>query len=126
MKIIRQVRKSRVIRLVGIAAVAIFLTCATARYERFGPEESSFGNVCGRLGSDLCYVPVLNAGFPFSFLVDEPYISVPGSLDLGEFHPFPFLLDVVVFAIGITVTIEVGKHIKQTGVSLRIKLVGWI
>ena len=46
-------------------------------------------------------------------------------MDLGEFHPFPFLLDVVVFAIGITVTIEVGKHIKQTGVSLRIKLGRW-
>jgi hypothetical protein len=111
-------------RWIRIAAVAFVLTCVSIAYQRYGPEEGISGNVCGRLGWDLCYVPVRNGGFPFAYLVDKPSISVSGSLGLldDEFRPWLFLLDMLFFSIVITVVMEIGKNTRQAISNLRLRL----
>lgn len=75
----------RKLRLLGLALVlAITLALSSAYVERVGPDVVSYGNVCGRGGSDQCYKPVLKGGFPFPYLFDAPGVSVERQLSFGE------------------------------------------
>jgi WD40 repeat protein len=67
---------------------------------------------------------VLNGGFPISYIVDKPSISVPGSLGLfeDEFRPWMFVLDMLFFGIVITLALEMGKNARQTIHDLRMRL----
>lgn len=80
-----------------IAAIA--LTVKSVGIERTGPELAAYGNLCGPSHDDLCYEPVLNAGFPIGFLFDNPGISVERQLAFieDEFRIGAFLLDVAIY-----------------------------
>ena len=78
-------------------SIAIAITILSSNIQRIGPALRSYGNVCGPSGNELCYMPVLNGGFPFPYFFDNPLISVRGTLDFfeDEFRVLPFLIDVI-------------------------------
>lgn len=92
-------------RPAGLAAtviIALALTVASTAYQRVGPTRLVEGEgFCP--GREPCFVPVLGAGFPLAFLVDNPQISVPRSVHLVEddFRPGAFVLDAI-FYLGLT------------------------
>jgi len=63
--------------VVGVAlVVAIILALVSVKIERLGPEQASYGNLCGPEQNEQCYQPVLKGGFPFAYMVDDPATSV--------------------------------------------------
>ncbi|MBW3571140.1 MAG: hypothetical protein KY467_08540 [Gemmatimonadetes bacterium] len=82
----------------ALAAAAVALACASAAYQRVGPRRTVEGE--GWCGTPApCAVPVLGAGFPLPFLIDNPQVSVPGAIALVEddFRPAAFLANVLVY-----------------------------
>ena len=85
-------------RLLAILAVALVLTVASAAYQRVGPTRQVEGEgFCPDGGR--CRIPVVGAGFPLAYFVDNPQVSVPNAVHLVEddFRPGAFVVDVVVF-----------------------------
>lgn len=84
--------------LLALAAAALALTCASAAYQRVGPRRMVTGEAWCSTPAP-CAVPVLGAGFPFPFLVDNPQVSVPNAIGVVEddFRPGAFLLDALFF-----------------------------
>lgn len=64
------------ILLMGFAFAGI----SSVIYQRIGPEIGVYGNHCGEPPNQLCYGPLLGAGFPLQYIVDQPTISVTGRL----------------------------------------------
>jgi len=76
---------------------AIVLAACSVLVQRRGPELGQTGNLCGPQMNEICWAPRVNGGFPFAFLFDNPGVSVPDALGIGEddFRWPPFLADVV-------------------------------
>lgn len=84
--------------LLTLAAAALVLTIASAAFQRVGPRRMVEGEAWCSTPAP-CAVPVLAAGFPLPYLVDNPQVSVPHAIGLGEddFRPGAFLLDALFF-----------------------------
>ena len=82
-----------------VASAALALSCASVLYQRVGPTQIMEGEGSGCQTADPCRVPVLGAGFPLAYLVDEPGVSVQGVLHLieDEFWPEAFALDFLAY-----------------------------
>lgn len=95
----------RVRRAAALVVIAIVLTCASAAYQRVGPRRTVEGEgFCDTPAP--CAIPVLGAGFPLPFLVDNPQVSVPNAAGLFEddFRAGAFLVDALVyFGLGLLV-----------------------
>jgi hypothetical protein len=81
--------------VIGLAALAIACASASVAYQRVGPTRLVEGEgFCP--GREACRVPALAGGFPLPYLVDDPQVSVPDALFIGEddFRPGAFALDV--------------------------------
>ena len=80
--------------LIGRTALALACATASVAYQRVGPTRLVEGEgFCP--GREPCRVPALAAGFPLHYLVDDPQVSVPNAIFIGEddFRPAAFLLD---------------------------------
>lgn len=62
------------------------VTLATVFIERTGPEQVSYGNLCGPAANELCLQPLLKGGFPWAYLSDTPGVSVEHRLFLFQDH----------------------------------------
>jgi hypothetical protein len=84
--------------LLALAAVALVLTIASAAVQRVGPRRMVEGETWCSTPAP-CAIPALGAGFPLPFLIDDPQVSVPNAIGLGEddFRPGAFLLDALFF-----------------------------
>jgi hypothetical protein len=87
--------------LLLVASAALTLTCASVLYQRVGPTQIIEGEGSGCPTAAPCRVPVLGAGFPLAYLVDNPGVSVRGALHLveDEFRPEAFALDFMIYFI---------------------------
>jgi hypothetical protein len=73
------------VSLVGLAfLLANVLALLSVLIERSGPEQLSYGNMCGPTASDPCYQPALKGGFPLAYLTDVPGVSVEHKLFIGQ------------------------------------------
>ncbi len=79
------------------------LTLLSVSVQRVGPEQAVVGNLCGPAMDQLCYAEVLHGGFPFSYLFDNPNVSVPDQLGFGEddFRSGAFILDVLIYSLAL-------------------------
>jgi hypothetical protein len=84
--------------LLALAAAALVLAAASAAYQRVGPRRMLTGEAWCSTPAP-CAVPVLGAGFPLPFLIDNPQISVPNAIGLVEddLRPGAFLLDALFY-----------------------------
>jgi hypothetical protein len=79
--------------------ISIGLALASFFYQRIGPAQGFAGTECGN-PQNKCYAPVLNGGFPFPFVIDQPTISIPGHLFVeDEIRIWAFLIDVMFYLI---------------------------
>ena len=86
------------LRVLGIAVV---LALTSVVVQRTGPRVTVSGEgFCGAEAMAPCTVAALGGGWPVAFLVDDPQISVPNRLSVGEDHvrPWAFALDIGAFA----------------------------
>lgn len=84
--------------LAALLAIAVALTCVSAAYQRVGPRRMVEGEgFCDTPAP--CAVPALAAGFPLPFLIDDPQISVPNAIGIGEddFRAGAFAIDVLIY-----------------------------
>ena len=88
---------SRFARTALALLAAIVLAAFSVLVQRVGPEQAVTGNLCGPQQDELCRAPRVNGGFPLAFLFDNPGVSVPDQLGVGEddFRWLPFLADVL-------------------------------
>lgn len=95
----------RIRTLTALLAIAVALTCASAAYQRVGPRRMVEGEgFCSTAAP--CAIPVLGAGFPLPYLVDNPQVSVPNAIGLFEddFRAGAFIVDVLIYlALGILI-----------------------
>ena len=79
--------------------LALALTLLSSLAERNGPELASYGNLCGPSRDQDCLEPVLNSGFPFAYLFDQPGVSVERKLFIiqDNIRPLPFTLNFLVY-----------------------------
>lgn len=98
-------RPGRTRTIAALLAIAVALTCLSAAYQRVGPRRIVDGEgFCSTPAP--CAIPALAAGFPLPFLIDNPQISVPNAIGIGEddFRAGAFLIDVLIyFALGVLV-----------------------
>ncbi|HEX2078223.1 MAG TPA: hypothetical protein VHG08_10960 [Longimicrobium sp.] len=82
--------------LAALAILAVAVTCASAGYQRVGATRMVEGEAWCRTPGP-CPVPVLAAGLPLPYLVDDPQVSVPNAIRLVEddFRAGAFVLDVL-------------------------------
>lgn len=85
--------------------IAIALTAASSIVEHLGPEQISYGNLCGPTGTGECLKPVLAGGFPMAYLADAPGVSVERQLAFAEdtIRPAPLLLNIVFYLAAVLV-----------------------
>lgn len=84
--------------LAALLAIAIALTCASAMVQRVGPRRMVEGEgFCSTPAP--CAIPVLGAGFPLPYLVNDPQVSVPNAIGLFEddVRTGAFLIDVGIY-----------------------------
>jgi hypothetical protein len=90
-----------------LAVLALVVTFATVTYQRRGVmEPAGWEGYC--LEGSPCMAPILGAGFPIPFLVDNPGVSVVGVLDFfeDEFHPSAFIQDALIyFGLGLLIVL---------------------
>jgi len=81
-----------------LAAAALGLTAASAAHQRVGPTRTVEGEAWCDTPAP-CEVRALWAGFRPAYLVDDPQVSVPNSVSLGEddFRPAAFAADLLFF-----------------------------
>jgi hypothetical protein len=82
-------------KLAGLLLVSAAVAFLSVKIERRGPEFVQFGNLCGATHDQPCMRPSLKGGYPLTFLVDTPGVSVENQLFLGEdqFVPLAFIVD---------------------------------
>ena len=95
----RQLNRRQLLLLAVAVAVALSLTLLSSVIQRNGPELASYGNMCGPSSDQDCLEPVLNAGFPFGYLFDQPGVSIERQLFFVEdnLRPVPFALDFLAY-----------------------------
>jgi hypothetical protein len=80
---------------------AFLATLLSLRYPWY--DEGIVGNVCGPNGNQVCVGPILRAGFPFAYTIDNPGISVVSRLEdvflIDKFVFWAFLLDILFYAV---------------------------
>ena len=61
---------------------------------------------------DRCPQPALHAGWPAPFMTDDPNVSVPGQIGLGEDHFAwgPFVADVAFYALILALVIRLARR----------------
>lgn len=81
-------------RLILAALGALALTCASSVYQRTNATYVVEGEAWCPTPAP-CEIPALGAGLPLPWLIDNPQISVPGSIFIFEddVRPAAFLLD---------------------------------
>ena len=82
----------------ALVVLALVMASGSVGYQRVGPIQVVEGEgFCP--GREPCHVPALAGGFPLPYLVDDPQISVPHSLGVGEddFHRGAFAVDALFF-----------------------------
>jgi hypothetical protein len=83
--------------------LAIIFTWLSFWHQWYAP--GIVGNICGPEGNEKCNAPVLRAGFPFAYVVDNTGVSVVGKLEdvllVEHFVISTFLLDVLIYTIAI-------------------------
>jgi hypothetical protein len=97
----------------ALTAIAFVLAAASVRYQQVGPERMVEGEGWCTTPAP-CMVPVLGAGFPFPWMVDNPQVSVPNAIGVGEddFRPGAFLMDALFFfAFGVLI-IRIRREIR--------------
>ena len=79
--------------------LALALTLLSSLVQRKGPEQASYGNLCGLNSDQDCLEPVLNGGFPLGYLFDQPGVSVERKLDFvdDKFRFTPFTLNFIIY-----------------------------
>lgn len=84
------------------------LTIASAGVQHHGPTVVLTCNVV----PDGCPRPALHAGWPAAFMTDNPNVSVPGRIGLGEDHFAwsPFVADVAFYALILTLIVRLGRR----------------
>jgi hypothetical protein len=94
---------------------ALALTLLSSLLARTGPELASYGNLCGPSHDQDCLEPLLNAGFPFAYLFDQPGISVERKLFFveDEFRPIPFALNVAVYLILAFLLVQIAMQVRH-------------
>jgi hypothetical protein len=91
--------KSRLIRLslIGLG-FALALAIASVGVRRHGPEMAEYGGGCGPTNDQPCYLPLLNAGWPLAYVVDNPDAPVQERLGReDEVRPERFVVDVLFY-----------------------------
>ena len=81
-----------------LLSIAIALTCASAVVQRAGPQRMVEGE--GWCSTPApCEIRALGAGFPLPFLIDNPQVSVPNAIGIGEddFRAGAFAIDVLIY-----------------------------
>jgi hypothetical protein len=99
MNIAKTKQKFKLQPLLPVLALAVGLAAASVVVQRVGPLRLVEGEgFCP--GAEPCRVPVLGAGFPVPYLIDDPQVSVPGRVALVEdgFRAGAFLLNVAFYA----------------------------
>jgi hypothetical protein len=98
-------------------AMAGLLALLSVHIERLGPEQASYGNLCGPAANEECLQPVLGGGFPFPFLLDMPGISVQGQLHFIEdrFRPVAFLFDLVFYLVVLRALARLKRLVRRSG-----------
>ncbi|HVR54970.1 MAG TPA: hypothetical protein VMS38_34945 [Pseudorhodoferax sp.] len=102
----------------GLAlAMAGTLALLSVHIERLGPEQASYGNLCGPSANKECLQAALGGGFPFAFLLDMPGISVQGQLHFIEdrFSPVAFLFDVVFYLAVLLALSRLKRLVRRSG-----------
>lgn len=103
----------RVRTILALTAIAFALAAASVWYQQVGPERMVEGEGWCTTPAP-CAVPVLGAGFPFPWMVDNPQVSVPNAIGVGEddFRPGAFLMDALFyFAFGVLI-IRIRREIR--------------
>jgi hypothetical protein len=84
-------------QVLAFAVLAIGIAILSEQHQRVGPFQGTKGNMCGPAGQYIpCVTPVVGAGFPLPYLLDDPNFSVVNSPHYGEdeFEVPLFLADV--------------------------------
>jgi hypothetical protein len=103
-------------RLTAVLFLALLLTILSGGYQRYGPLRQVEGEgFCP--GVELCFRQVQGAGFPLPYLLDNPQVTLNGSLDLtdDDVRPGIFALDLLFYAL----LLAVGAHLLGKGAEHR-------
>jgi hypothetical protein len=83
-----------------LTVVSISFVLASYTYQQKGPEIGVYGNACVDQPNGLCKGPILGAGFPFQYVIDNLGTSVREQLGMEDnFRLIPFLLDILFYNI---------------------------
>ena len=98
-------------RLLLAVLAATLLAALSVLVQRRGPELAATGNLCGPRMDEICWAPRVNGGFPLPFLFDNPGVSVPDQLGIGEddFRWPPFLADVLFWLLLLLLLARTGR-----------------
>ena len=80
----------------ALLLTAVALTCASSAYQRVGARRMVEGEAWCGTGAP-CQIRALGAGFPLPYLIDDPQVSVPNAIGIGEddFRPRAFFVDML-------------------------------
>ncbi|HEX6371348.1 MAG TPA: hypothetical protein VF006_20685 [Longimicrobium sp.] len=110
----------RVRTLAALAAVSLALTCASVAVQRVGPRRMVEGEgFCGTPAP--CAIPALGAGFPLPFLVDDPQVSVPNAIGIGEddFRAGAFTIDLLIWFVPGLLAVRVFRSVRRRKTAAR-------
>jgi hypothetical protein len=115
--------EERYLAKIRIAALAFVLGTTLAflsvLFERRGPEQVQYGNLCGVTFDQPCYRPELKGGFPFAFLFDTPGISVENQLSFAEDQLFlsALALDIAAYVVVVFLSLSIASRWRQNAVN---------
>lgn len=106
-----QKTSQKVILLAVVILAASALVLASSAIQVVGPEEGTYGNVCGPSGDDLCYQELVKGGFPFAFIFDNPSVSVRDQIGFFEddFFIIPFIIDALILCFTLWAILFLGR-----------------
>ena len=111
------VKRRKTLALIGgFTLVALSLTILSGAYQRMGPDTGVYGNHCGANYDELCEGLVLTAGFPLSYLIDNPCCSVRYQLHIileDEFRGGIFMLDTAFYAVALWAGYVLLMHLRK-------------
>jgi len=114
-------RITRCLRLGICLLLACTISALTVFVERIGPEQRSYGNLCGENHDTDCLQPVLKGGYPWAYLLDAPGVSVEHQLFVGEdeFLPRALALDVLFWAAALHLADRLFRRLRRSPTSGR-------
>jgi hypothetical protein len=102
--------------LIGIIICALGITMLSTYYQKIGPETGVVGNLCGEKYDEPCYARLVNAGFPFGFIFDNPSVSVVGKIywpGEDDLRTWPFIEDIIFYSFINILLLIIANGIKQ-------------